>query len=139
MKTEHEINELIRQWERDPIWDLEDAEGFEVHREMLKQHRLKKQAQWHEKRQRSLSAEQKSLRDYFAAHAPGPPQPWFIPVMETKRPESSGPLSPSGYAPNYEEIEAWDAEFRKQRYIQWPYAWADAMLAEREKPGVAGW
>lgn len=29
---------------------------------------------------------------------------------------------------------AWDDEQTKQRYIQWPGAWADAMLAERDKP-----
>ena len=29
---------------------------------------------------------------------------------------------------------AWDADAAKQRYIQWPRAWAEAMLAERSKP-----
>lgn len=28
----------------------------------------------------------------------------------------------------------WKAEFERQRLIQWPYAWADAMIAERGRP-----
>lgn len=52
-----------------------------------------------------------TLRDYFAAHAPAEPQSWFEPTM------------PSG-SPN---------DYFKERSIQWPYAWADEQLKEREK------
>lgn len=101
----------------------------------------------------------KALRDYFIAHAPAEPQPWFEPVMPP-RPELPAfhELSADDqrdwnnelydYAP--EECSAalraygekrkaaekagrqWDKEHAKQRYIQWPAAWADAMLAARE-------
>ena len=29
------------------------------------------------------------------------------------------------------QLDQWEAERRKQRYIQWPAAWADAMLDQR--------
>jgi hypothetical protein len=53
-----------------------------------------------------------TLRDYFIAHAPAEPQPWFDPVL------------PKDYSAE---------KYIKQRYIQWPAAWADAMIAERNK------
>ena len=28
MKIQEEIDELKRQWEKDPCWDIEDTEGF---------------------------------------------------------------------------------------------------------------
>jgi hypothetical protein len=33
----------------------------------------------------------------------------------------------------YADANAWEREQAEQRLRQWPYAWADAMLAEREK------
>ena len=56
------------------------------------------------------AAEGITVREYFAARAPAEPQPWFAPNM-TGQPE---------------------AEFHRQRYIQWPFAWADAVLAHKE-------
>lgn len=35
MKTEEEIRALKANWQADPIWDIEDTEGFEEHREEL--------------------------------------------------------------------------------------------------------
>jgi hypothetical protein len=32
-----ELEELKRQWLRDPIWDLESSEGFEAYRQQLKE------------------------------------------------------------------------------------------------------
>ena len=72
-----------------------------------------------------------TLRDYFAAHAPAEPQPWFEPVTPP-RPEAIGPVV-DGWPANYQAIEFWEKEYRKQRYIQWPYAWADAQIEERER------
>lgn len=79
-----------------------------------------------------------TLRDYFAAHAPAEPQHWFRPVV-SERPraiyheghggEHCWDCSPE----NYRELEEYDAERRKLALVQWPYAWADAMLAERAK------
>jgi len=79
-----------------------------------------------------------SLRDYFAAHAPRRAQWWFEPTMPP-RPESMYDHDhPSAQcfeccAVNYVEVEAWQTERRRQFLIQWPYAWADVMLAERVK------
>jgi hypothetical protein len=70
-----------------------------------------------------------SLRDYFIAHAPAEPQSWFRPVMETSRPV---PVRvPGKDVLNETAIAAWDREESKQRYLQWPTAWADAMIAAR--------
>lgn len=95
-----------------------------------------------------------SLRDYFIAHAPAEPQPWFKPAMSFDRPEDRF-VSEDGkeefktareaehacgdcYVNTREAAQQeWDAEYAKQRYIQWPAAWADAMLAERAKGGAA--
>ena len=103
-----------------------------------------------------------TLRDYFIAHAPAEPQPWFHPVMppppkeRAKRPndltkEESEELDgwgefidtdemkmPRAIAiakdwDRYEkEYKSWRAEQKKQSYVQWPAAWADEMLKARE-------
>lgn len=104
-----------------------------------------------------------SLRDYFAAHAPVEPQAWFEPAMAEPRQKIPSPLDLSDddrhHWRNYDECdpedfhdrpqlqdwlqrrrvavakaEAWDLERAKQRLIQWPYAWADAQIAERGRP-----
>lgn len=76
------------------------------------------------------------LRDYFAAHAPSIPFAWFEPVMNSKEPEFAGVRNTSGefVSTNRDEIDAWKLEHYKQQCIQWPYAWADLMLAARVKP-----
>jgi hypothetical protein len=108
---------------------------------------------WHE----GLSAV-----DYFMAHAPAEPQSWFKPVMEPapkgvdfpadmtydERNEyhgwgeylGTGDLKCPRIRAYAEAVEAheklrraWDAEFTKQHYIQWPRAWALEMLKERSK------
>lgn len=97
-----------------------------------------------------------TLRDYFIAHAPAEPQPWFQAVMPEPCPSYSSGAAPDhlrdeikkynsedgcgGYS---EEAEAWmkNARIRysawvyeadKQRFLQWPAAWADAMLEARK-------
>lgn len=102
-----------------------------------------------------------TLRDYFAAHAPVEPQDWFRPVMSAppekpayltnttpaEREELSGlgdwicsqeckQPRVKAYAVAKEEYDAamrkWRMEERFQHRVQWPYAWADAMLHARE-------
>jgi len=46
MKTSEEVEELKRQWKHDPIWDIEQTEGFEDHRAELLQFRLECENQW---------------------------------------------------------------------------------------------
>lgn len=98
-------------------------------------------------------------REYLAAHAPHEPQEWFEPVMP-ERPKrldwrditdaelrkevltcidaSIDPTSAeaSEWFDKEREadklVDAWKAERNKQRFVQWPWAWADAVLAARE-------
>lgn len=104
------------------------------------------------------------LRDYFIAHAPAEPQPWFQPVVPA---QPNAPKVPSGLTqeernemegvgefldaedcvqPRIREYAmaksahekaaaAWRREQAKQLYVQWPLAWADAMLRARAKGG----
>jgi len=48
------IDELKHQWERDPIWDIEDSEGFEDHRDELLAFRLQKEQEWRDESERLL-------------------------------------------------------------------------------------
>lgn len=90
-----------------------------------------------------------TLRDYFIAHAPAAPQPWFQPKMPP-RPDATIWVSDDGerkyqtrrdaekaeggycHAFNQEAIDKWEDDFDKQRWVQWPAAWADEMLRARE-------
>lgn len=45
-KTTAEIKALIKDWEEDPCWDLEDTEGFEAHVVELRKHRIEKSKEW---------------------------------------------------------------------------------------------
>lgn len=108
-----------------------------------------------------------SLRDYFIANAPAEPQPWFAPEMPPQpRPRMEKPddltkeereelagwwdclsakdmnqprarVIAEDWERNKREHRAWQSEWEKQRYIQWPAAWADAMLEQRAKGGGA--
>lgn len=45
-RTPQEIEDLKADWKRDPIWDIEEAEGFEAHREELLAYRLECEEGW---------------------------------------------------------------------------------------------
>jgi hypothetical protein len=74
-----------------------------------------------------------SLRDYLAAHAPAEPASWFTPVgpprPDPEWPEGFGP--PDGPPLNQPELDAWDEVHARDFTAQWPWAWADAVLATR--------
>lgn len=102
-----------------------------------------------------------TLLDYFIAHAPAEPQPWFQPVMpepcplpppyvtnltEAERHESNSlgeylgledlkePRIIAYYTAKLAADKAarvWRGEAEKQRYVQWPAAWADEQLKAR--------
>ena len=104
-----------------------------------------------------------TLHDYFVAHAPAEPQPWFQPEMPKKpmpllmpndfTPEERADyrswqeeridLEHMQYARSQEFAEAdserteqraaWDREREKQRWVQWPAAWADEQIALRAR------
>jgi hypothetical protein len=103
-----------------------------------------------------------SRREHFAGLAPHEPQPWFKPVMPVTRPKYpqwssieneavredvraaidcyTDPTTAEGAAFIEHQNEmfaagtAWDAEYEKQRYVQWPAAWADAVITDLAKP-----
>jgi len=106
-----------------------------------------------------------TMRDYFAAHAPTIPQPWFDPRLPEgpKHPNKEPPFPTgseefrNGYNwlkdptwnvwDEFPKLRSWceewenfwnkrDARTRlndKEKYVQWPYAWADQMLKQRGK------
>lgn len=43
------IDELKRQWNADPCWDIERSEGFEAHYAELLQYRLDTEHEWQER------------------------------------------------------------------------------------------
>ena len=60
MKTRRDIEQLKAGWLRDPLWDIEDTEGFEAHHDELVQFRETVQARWRaavDERERALDAE----------------------------------------------------------------------------------
>jgi hypothetical protein len=69
-------------------------------------------------------------REYFAARAPVEQLWHFDPVLPSPRPESIWRNRDIDAVPaNVVEIEKWEREAERQRAIQWPWVWADAVLA----------
>lgn len=85
--------------------------------------------------QGGVSTDGMSLREYFAAHAPSGPLWEFRPKMPPRpnykrtgaNDEDGRPIS------NHAEVESWDRDYKIQMIAQWPWAWADAVLAARER------
>jgi hypothetical protein len=100
-----------------------------------------------------------TARDYFMANAPADPQPWFnpdmppcplvpsiynLPIGDLRDElslvfgdccEASSDAAKQWIAMSELQCKLqadWQADFRKQRYVQWPAAWADAMLEQRK-------
>jgi len=61
MKTQAEIEALKSNWKSDPCWDIEDTEGFEEHREELKQYRLEQEKVWEAQRYNRLLLKSEDL------------------------------------------------------------------------------
>lgn len=78
-----------------------------------------------------------SIRDYFAAHAPRKPYPWFQPSMppmpDLIQHEGHGPDCFDCSPVNWLERAEWVKEEARQTVIQWPYAYADIQIAQRDK------
>lgn len=82
-----------------------------------------------------------SLRDFFAAHAPTPPD-WFAPEISPKPEPEFNCSGTSAHEracsrecgdSNWDQRIAWERARERQRLIQWPYVWADLQLGERER------
>lgn len=81
-----------------------------------------------------------SLRDYFAAHAPRKRASWFMPTIPPKPEAVWDHEHPAETCylrdcqpVNFQERFEWTVERQRQYELQWPYAYADAMLRERAK------
>ena len=46
MKTEEELRDLKANWQADPIWNIEDSEGFEEYQDELLAYRQKCEENW---------------------------------------------------------------------------------------------
>lgn len=53
-KTREEVDELKRNWEADPCWELSETEGFEEFKEELVKFEEQKKAAWKRKEGRRL-------------------------------------------------------------------------------------
>ena len=51
-KTREEIDKLKLEWINDPIWDIEETEGFEDHKQELLIFHLEKRLEWKEQNQK---------------------------------------------------------------------------------------
>lgn len=54
MKTKEEVEKLKADWRYDPIWEIEDTEGFEEHREELIAYRKEMEALWDKQHKEKL-------------------------------------------------------------------------------------
>lgn len=71
-----------------------------------------------------------SLRDQFALHAPMPPPGWFKPEF-TDDAKTAATIHPALNAIAMENYRR--SKLAAESLLQWPYAWADMQLAERER------
>lgn len=53
-KTREEIEKLKSQWYSDPIWDIENTEGFKDHKQELYYYRMACENRWNERIKKRL-------------------------------------------------------------------------------------
>lgn len=61
MKTKAELDVLKAQWTADPCWDIEDTEGFEDHKDVLKSFRFIKEVEWENQRVQRLQSKAQQI------------------------------------------------------------------------------
>ena len=59
MKTREEVEKLKKNWRYDPIWDIEETEGFEEYKDELLAYGLECKREWEERRQKRIEEEKK--------------------------------------------------------------------------------
>jgi len=52
MRNRKEVEALKQNWKHDPVWDIEDTEGFEEYTNELKQYRLDCEKEWKERNEK---------------------------------------------------------------------------------------
>jgi hypothetical protein len=71
-----------------------------------------------------MNATEVSLRDYFAAHAPPEPQPWFSPTMAAEQPKSPSYTMPKGFehlqtmANHWRKDPVWELGGREEHSVE---------------------
>lgn len=66
-KTREDVETLKRQWAQDPIWDLEDTDGFAAYRTELHIYRLEMEKRWLQQRHNNLRAVVRTYLDALEA------------------------------------------------------------------------
>ena len=61
MATTKDIESLKANWKNDPCWDIEHTEGFEEHKQELKDFRIVTENVWHSQRFARLSEKARRL------------------------------------------------------------------------------
>ena len=61
MKTRQEVDVLKMSWLCDPVWDIEDTEGFEEHKDELLKFRQAREEEWRAIRYNRLLLKSKAL------------------------------------------------------------------------------
>lgn len=61
MATREQIDDLKRQWRADPCWDIEETEGFEEHREELREYHEQVRAEGELRREAALIQKSEEL------------------------------------------------------------------------------
>ena len=56
MKNREEVEQLKQEWYSDPMWDIEDTEGFEEYKTELTQYRMFCEFNWEQNRNEKLQA-----------------------------------------------------------------------------------
>ena len=69
-RTFEDVKRLKNDWEKDPIFDLEETEGFEAHRDELLRHRIEKQRQWADEAEEARQAEIRAKQIELGVESP---------------------------------------------------------------------
>jgi hypothetical protein len=69
-RTFEDVKRLKDDWEKDPIFDLEETEGFEAHRDELLQHRIEKQRRWADEAEEAKQAEINAKQNQLGVESP---------------------------------------------------------------------
>jgi hypothetical protein len=64
-KTPVEIEALKASWKYDPCWDIEDAEGFEAHKQELYLFRIEVERDWAIRSRDKYRAKWKAIKELF--------------------------------------------------------------------------
>lgn len=59
--TREQVENLMAQWDADPVWDLEDTSGYEAYRDELREHQERMEEHWAQEQHNRLLAKAEEL------------------------------------------------------------------------------